>query len=142
MKLVLLGFLRKTKFALENETFIRQIFLTELNCMKELFREQDTTLVSYYKAVLEDHEIPTMIRNEYLTASGLTEIPIPEFFPALCVLNDEDYTKAVVIIRERLITNQKNADTEITCVSCGETSPGNFETCWSCGDSLRGTWVS
>ncbi len=101
--------------------------------MKELFREQDITRVSYYKAVLEDHGIPTMIRNEYLTGSGLTEIPIPEFFPALCVLNDEDYARAVAVIREHLAADQENADIEIACVSCGETNPGNFVTCWSCG---------
>jgi len=104
--------------------------------MKELFREQDITRVSYYKAVLEDHDIPTMIRNEYLTGSGLTEIPIPEFFPALCVLNDGDYVPAVKIIREHLTANQANADLEIKCASCGETNPGNFDTCWSCGNPV------
>lgn len=102
--------------------------------MKELFREQDITRVSYYKAVLEDNGIPTTIRNEHLTGSGLTEIPIPEFFPALCVQNDEDYVQAVTIIRKHLTANQKNADTEITCISCGATNPGNFEICWSCGN--------
>jgi hypothetical protein len=89
--------------------------------------------VSYYKAVLEDNGIPTLIRNEYLTGSGLTEIPIPEFFPALCVINDEDYVQAVAIIREHLTARPKNADIEVACVSCGEMNPGNFTTCWSCG---------
>ena len=77
-----------------------------------------------------------MIRNEYLTGSGVTEIPIPEFFPALCVMNDDDYVEAVAVIREHLNANQKNSDTEITCASCGETNPGNFEICWSCGNSV------
>ena len=106
--------------------------------MKELFREQDITRVSYYKAVLEDCGIPTMIRNEHLTMSGLSEIPIPEFFPALCVLNDDDYVEAVAIIREQLTAIQCNAESEITCGSCGETNPGNFEICWSCGHSVSG----
>jgi hypothetical protein len=104
--------------------------------MKELFRERDITRVSYYKGVLEAYGISSFIRNEYLTMSGLTDIPIPEFFPALCVLNDEDYVEAVAIIREHLIVNQKNAEIEITCVSCGETNPGNFDTCWSCGNPV------
>ncbi len=104
--------------------------------MKELFREPDITRVSYFKAVLEEHGIPTLVRNEFLTCSGLTEIPIPEFFPALCVLNDEDYPQAVAIIREQLAANMKGADTEIACRSCGESNPGNFETCWSCGESV------
>lgn len=106
--------------------------------MKELFREKDITRVSYYKAVLEDRGIPTMIRNEFLTMSGLTEIPIPEFFPALCVLIDDDYPQAVAIIREHLDANQKNADIEISCASCGEANPGNFEICWSCGNLVSG----
>ncbi len=107
--------------------------------MKELFREQDITRVSYYQAVLEENGIPTLVRNEHLTGSGLTEIPIPEFFPALCVLHDEDYAQAVALIREHLTANQKNADIEINCVSCGETNPGNFEICWSCGEPVSGT---
>lgn len=106
--------------------------------MKELFRELDITRVSYYKAVLEEHGIATMIRNEFLTASGLTEIPIPEFYPALCVMNDEDYVAAVKIIREHLTAIQENADEEIVCRGCGETNPGNFGTCWSCGNPVTG----
>ena len=106
--------------------------------MRELFREQDITRVSYYKAVLEGYGIPTMIRNEYLTGSGLSDIPIPEFFPALCVMQDEDYVQAVKIIREHLTANQKDADIEIVCVSCGETNPGNFDICWSCGNPVSG----
>lgn len=104
--------------------------------MKELFREKDITRVTYYKGVLEDHGILTLIRNEYLTFSGLTEIPIPEFYPALCVLNDEDYPRAVAIIREQLAENERNADKEIPCGSCGETNPGNFDICWSCGNPM------
>jgi hypothetical protein len=105
--------------------------------MKELFREQDITRVNYFKGVLEDNEIPTLIRNEYLTGSGLSEIPIPEFFPALCVINDDDYARAVTIIREHLTANHKNADIEIACASCGEANPGNFEICWSCGNPVE-----
>lgn len=106
--------------------------------MKELFREQDITRVHYYRAVLEEHGIATMIRNEYLTGAGLTEIPIPEFFPALCVMDDEDYEEAVAIIRDHLTAEQENADTEIACANCGETNPGNFATCWSCGKPVSG----
>ena len=106
--------------------------------MRELFRELDITRVSYYKAVLESYGIATLIRNEFLTASGLTDIPIPEFYPALCVMNDEDYLPAVKIIREHLTANQQHADEEIQCASCGETNPGNFETCWSCGNPVTG----
>lgn len=59
--------------------------------MRELFREQSIIRVNFFQSLLEAEGISTLIRNEHLTASGLSEIPIPEFFPALCVMNDEDY---------------------------------------------------
>lgn len=104
--------------------------------MKELFREPDFTKVSFYQALLENAGIPTLIRNQHLTASGLTEIPIPEFYPALCVMEDSDYDAAVGIIREALIESQKPPGPDVTCPSCGETCPGNFSQCWNCGGLL------
>ena len=106
--------------------------------MKELFREQDITRVSYYKMVLEQEGIPTMIRNEHLTCAGLTEIPIPEFFPALCVMDDADYPRAVEIVRRYLAENAAGADEEIPCRHCEEPNPGNFDVCWACGKPVRG----
>ena len=85
---------------------------------------------------MEAEGIPTLIRNQHLTCAGLTEIPIPEFFPALCVMNDEDYEKAVQIIRSHLTAESPDADVEVPCPACGETNPGNFAQCWSCGAPL------
>lgn len=105
--------------------------------MKELFREADFTRVAFFRNLVEAEGIPTLIRNEHLTGSGLTEIPIPEFFPALCVVNDDDYVEAVRIIRSHLQTENRDSQTEIPCPACGESNPGNFELCWSCGAPLQ-----
>lgn len=104
--------------------------------MKELFREKDFTRVAYYQSLLEAEGIPTMIRNQHLAMSGLTEIPIPEFFPALCVMREEDYERAMEIIRTAFVENAKGVDEEKVCKACGETCPGNFDVCWSCGSEL------
>lgn len=104
--------------------------------MKELFREPDITRVSFFKMLLEEEGIPTIIRNEYLTMSGLSEIPIPEFFPALCVADDADYPRAVALIRDHLTTERQQTSEEWACPKCGESNPGNFEVCWSCGGSV------
>jgi len=110
------------------------------NVMKELFRERDFTRVAYFRGVLENLGIATIIRNEYLTCSGLAEIPIPEFFPALCVMDDTDYERAVVIVREHLQSQKSSlVDEEKPCAACGEMNPGNFETCWSCGHLFEGS---
>ena len=104
--------------------------------MRELFRERDFTKVGYFQSVVEAEGIATIVRNKHLTMSGLSEIPIPEFFPALCVVDDDDYDRAMEIIRQRITDNEKGADLEIACPSCGEINPGNFEVCWSCGGDL------
>lgn len=105
--------------------------------MRELFREQDRTRVAFYQGLVEAEGIPTFIRNQHLTCSGLTEIPIPEFFPALCVMDDEDYDKAVKIIRNHLTAESPDMDIEIPCPACGEMNPGNFAQCWSCEAPLQ-----
>jgi hypothetical protein len=66
----------------------------------------------------------------------MTEIPIPEFYPALCVMNDEDYEAAVQIIRDGIVKDSESSETEVSCPNCHESNPGNFETCWSCGTEL------
>ena len=104
--------------------------------MREIFRERDITRVAYFQSVLESEGIATHVRNQHLTASGLSEIPIPEFFPALCVINEDEYEMALEILRRNRRENEAGADTEIKCSSCSETNPGNFETCWSCGGDV------
>ncbi|GEM_PF-425147 len=104
--------------------------------MKELFREQDYTKVGYFQSVIEAEGIATIVRNKHLTMSGLTEIPIPEFFPALCVVDDTDYPRAMEIIRHQITENSKGADLEIECPACSEINPGNFDICWSCGKTI------
>ena len=101
--------------------------------MKELFREADLTRVSYFETILKAEGIPTIIKNKYLTMAGLTEIPIPEFFPALCVMNDADYERAVEIIHEHLNAEPVATEGEITCPHCQEAVPANFQSCWNCG---------
>ncbi len=67
--------------------------------MRELFRERDFTRVGYYQSILEANEIPTHVRNEHV-ATMVLEVPIPDLYPALCVVNDEDYDRAMTILRE------------------------------------------
>ncbi len=68
--------------------------------MKELFRERDATRIGFYQSLLEAEGIPTHVRNRDLVTTMGTEVPIPEFFPALCVINDDDYEPAIECLRE------------------------------------------
>lgn len=106
--------------------------------MKEIFRERDYTRVGFCQSILEDAGIPTHVRNKDLVGT-LTEVPIPEFFPALCVVHDEDYDRAVDVLRERFESDEARACGEdIACPKCGEENPANFDLCWSCQEPIAG----
>lgn len=106
--------------------------------MKELFREHDYTRVGYYQTVLEAEGIQTFVRNQHINTL-MTSIPIPEFYPALCVVHEEDFERAVEILRAHVEKNSESSQAEIACPQCQEMNPGNFETCWSCGAELAVT---
>lgn len=102
--------------------------------MKELFRERDLTKVTFYQSLLEAEGIPTFIKNENLsTTEGVS---IPDFFPALCVVNAADYPRAHTLIKDHLEETEKLSGTEVTCPKCNENSPGNFGACWNCQTPL------
>lgn len=103
--------------------------------MKEIFRHQELIYMKQYADVLEQAGVPTMIRND-LTMSCLSEIPIPEFFPNLCV-NEEDAERAVEILNAHTDKMAEGADQEIVCEACGEVSPGNFDLCFACQKPLK-----
>ena len=106
--------------------------------MRNNFWQMVYTRVGYYQSVLEGEGIKTIVRNKDLNGSGITEVPIPEFFPALCVMNEEDYEPALEILRRHVTENAAGSETEHSCVACGEINPGNFYVCWSCGKEVAG----
>jgi len=68
--------------------------------MKELFRERELITITYYESLLNAEGIETFIKNE--NVSALEGVSIPDFFPALCILHDEDYEAAEKIIKADL----------------------------------------
>ena len=103
--------------------------------MKEIFRHRELIYVKQYADILEEAGVPTMIRND-LAMSGLTEIPIPEFYPNLCV-NEEDAVKAVEILNSHADRMSEGAEEEVACAACGEVNPGNFDVCYSCQEPMN-----
>jgi predicted RNA-binding Zn-ribbon protein involved in translation (DUF1610 family) len=57
--------------------------------------------------------------------------PLPQFFPTLSVLDDEDYPEAMKIL-EGLKIAPSTADTAWKCPQCGEDVPSHFSHCWNC----------
>ena len=101
--------------------------------MTEVYRNQDSVTIGHLKSLLEANGISTYLRNEYAAS---TTMPFPEVTPALCILEDADVERGVLLIREHIEKTDSISDEELTCASCGEVSPGTFETCWKCEASL------
>lgn len=100
--------------------------------MREVFRNADSALVGLYQTVLEDAGIVCYIRNwttQQAVFRGVAAafVPIPEFYPALCVVHDEDYEEAMTVLRARGEVGE-----EWKCPACGEAVPANFSACWKC----------
>ena len=102
--------------------------------MKEIFRHGELHQVTRYMDILENARIETLLRNENLS---VTAAPIPEFFPHLCVLNDEEFPKAVKLLGEHDEKMAKGAEVQLRCPSCGEMNPGNFDVCFSCHEPIN-----
>ncbi len=106
--------------------------------MKELYREPDLIRMGLLRSILESRGIATWIRyeNEY-SALGISRLAPPKHQPALCVVNDEDYPRALAALADCLLGGDSAESEERPCPACGEANPGNFERCWNCGGEIR-----
>jgi len=100
--------------------------------MRAVYTSQDTSLVGYYKSILDDTGIASFIRNEN---SNNPEMAGANFYPSLCIINDADFDEAIRILQSHKTEEVVRVD-EWTCPSCKEVNPPNFELCWNCS-SLR-----
>ena len=116
--------------------FLLEQAIQKIPRMKELFRERDLTRVHYYQSILEAAGIPTFLRNE--NVSTTRGVSIPDFFPALCVVDDADYEQAVEVIKADVEDSSRAPTEDVLCPHCGESCPGSFGRCWNCQASLGG----
>ena len=106
--------------------------------MKEVYRHSEFIRVNHFRDLLEAAGIPTMLRNEFLV-HGVVEIPIPEFYPNLCVMNDEDYKEAWTIINKVIEVENIPVGDDVSCPKCREHNPENFAECFACQTPLATT---
>ncbi|MDB4438014.1 DUF2007 domain-containing protein [bacterium] len=99
--------------------------------MKEVYRHHEFIRVNHFRDLVEAAGIPTMLRNEHLV-HGVVEIPIPEFYPNLCVMNEEDYEEAWTIINNVIEAEKAPPGDDVSCPECGENNPANFAECFAC----------
>ncbi len=98
--------------------------------MKKLYISQSLVDVESRKELLDQAEIPCLIKNQRSAMLG-GEIPFVEVFPELWVLQDEDFERAETLLKD-WEKAQPLETTSWTCASCGEIHQKEFTTCWKC----------
>lgn len=83
------------------------------------------------KGLLDQAQIPCMIRNEHL-AMALGELAPSDCSPEVWILNDEDYPRAKTIVDALRNAAVKTREPWV-CLDCGEAIEGQFTSCWNCG---------
>lgn len=102
--------------------------------MKRVYQASDLPQAYLLKHALEQAGIPVTIFNEN-AQGGVGEIPFIHAWPEIWVQRDADEPRARVLLVE-FEKQQREPVGEKNCPGCNETNPGNFETCWRCGQVL------
>ena len=100
--------------------------------MKKVFEYPTPLEVGLFDSILQSSGISTVIKNQNLSSLA-GDVPFTTVFPELWVVDDNDYDQAVALLQsfqqERLAPSTAS---DWTCAHCGESVPGNFDTCWHC----------
>ena len=102
--------------------------------MKKLTSADSIVTINHWKNLLESEGIPCEIRNEHL-GSVMGEVPFPEVWPQLWVINDLDYDRGKQLIDAEIAEIESPAE-PWKCGKCGEENEGQFSACWNCGASI------
>lgn len=97
--------------------------------MKEIYRNIESARVGLLAERLRSEGIEVFVRNE---AVSITEAQVPAFFPAICVMNDEDESTAKKLLAVFLAEENAPLGEDWLCEACGEMVPDSMQECWSC----------
>ena len=100
--------------------------------MRKLTSADNIVTIHHYKNVLEAEGIKCEVRNEHF-GGILGEMPFPETWPQLWVVNDLDFDRARELIEQSKL--KRHVGTTWRCKSCGELNEPQFGACWACGKS-------
>ena len=101
--------------------------------MKRIYTAANLADAHLVRDLLQQAGIAAHIFNEYAMAA-MGDVPMGSAYPQIWIpqLHQEQHARAVIADYET-----RAPQTAIkTCGACNETSPGEFELCWSCGKPL------
>lgn len=93
-----------------------------------IYTHENRLLVNNAKNILENAEIPVVLKNEYAAgASG--DLSFLNTWLELWVVNKGDHSKAIKILDAALANSNAS---EWTCANCNELNAASFDICWNC----------
>lgn len=100
--------------------------------MKRVYLAADLLDAQIAVDILAMRGIKTHIFNAH-AAGGLGELAATQIWPEVWVEEDEDAKQARMLLEKT--HSAKDAGSKF-CPQCGEENPGNFLSCWHCGQAL------
>lgn len=99
--------------------------------MTEIYRHHDHARVGLLESLLVGEGIEVHLKNRN-AATGIVEVPIPEFYPRLCIIHEQDVDRAVALLKEFLEDERRPLGDDWTCAQCQEEVPDSMGECWNC----------
>ncbi|CAN5708719.1 hypothetical protein BH09VER1_BH09VER1_43980 [soil metagenome] len=109
--------------------------------MREVYSNPEPARVGYFQSVLESTGIACFVRNQ-VSSNLVAGMSTTLLAPVLCVVEDEDYERAVALIREAVYPAADENAPDWECPSCQQTVPGTFGVCWNCQRERAGDGTS
>lgn len=104
--------------------------------MNEVFTHSDHGRVEVIRQVLEEAGIQCGIRDEE-EVNLIPGVTISARDSVLCVADEADVERAEKVIADFLAADKAHESaSDWVCEACGESVPGNFDSCWKC-DALK-----
>lgn len=105
--------------------------------MIKLFSSENRLAVQQIKDLLDEHQIPCFIKNEF-AIGAVGELSPFDAWPEVWLVDPEWQTRAETLIAQFVHGQAKQADalrskSNWFCWQCGEENEANFELCWHCG---------
>ena len=101
--------------------------------MKRVYTAANLAEAHLVRDLLQQAGVAVHVFNEYAMAA-MGDVPMGSAYPQVWIsqLHQETHARSVIAEYEKrpLQTAVKN------CFACGESSPGEFELCWNCGEPL------
>jgi hypothetical protein len=103
--------------------------------MKRVYNATNLPEAALLADLLRSAGIDVHIFNQN-AVGALGDVPFLDALPQIWVANAGHAALALEIIQEFRRNSALDAHPTWVCSQCGETNPGTFDVCWSCGNGV------